>query len=50
VVEERNICMVSLVVVVVNCSGMEEEVSTLVVVENGNSMVSLVVVESGSRV
>jgi hypothetical protein len=44
VVEEMNICMVFLVVVVVNCNGMEEEVSTLVVVENDSNMVSLVVV------
>jgi hypothetical protein len=42
--------MVSLVVVVVNCNDREEEVSTLEVVEKDNSMVSWVVVESGSGV
>jgi len=41
--EEKNTCKVSLVVVVVNCNGREEEVSKPVEVESGNSMVSLVV-------
>jgi hypothetical protein len=38
VVEEMNICMVSLVVVVVNCSGKVDEVSTPVVVVRSNGM------------
>jgi hypothetical protein len=36
-VEEMSICMASLVEGVVNYNGKEEEVSILVVVENGNS-------------
>lgn len=38
--EEKNTCKVSLVVVVVNCNGREEEVSKPVGVESGSSMVS----------
>jgi hypothetical protein len=38
VVEEMNICMVSLVVVVVNYNDKEEEVSTPVVVVKSNGM------------
>jgi hypothetical protein len=48
--EEKNTCMVSLVVAAVNYNGREEEESTPVVVGNGSSMVSLVVVESDSGV